>query len=250
VKVYGCLSAFAGFEIGAGFLVEWISSGTTVYSATTDSSGVASVTGTAGTYDLRVTDTRGTPRWSALTASGVIFACNTPVAAVMTTPLSGFRCGGFCPDALKETLYATDANGTWTLTYDASHPSGAGWYGCGTKTSMTGVVTSLSAGACIKTTGTANTSYVIGLSAVGMLVTNLFGRHGSGFPTSSTPSCSGGTLDLNANIPGSCAGAIVQESASTTVSGTCAPLSLTATMPSFGSVGNPNPGAGSITITE
>lgn len=239
--------------IGAGVTVNLKVGGSTVYTGTTDSSGIAAISGAAGTYDIEVVDGRGTSRWNTQTFSGTL-SCGGTTTVTMSAILgglkTGFYCSYFCGDPLAGTLYGTDANGTWTLTYDASHAQGAGWYGCASKMSMASVVTALNPGACtVSTTGTANVAYYIGLPAAASYVRDYYGRHGGTAQTSSTPTCSAGVLDLNAGIPLSCIGSIFLTIAQATASATCDPASITATMPSSASSAT-NPGSGSITITE
>lgn len=246
VLVKGCGST--PLAVGSGLTVNLKVGGSTVYTGTTDSTGTASMSGAAGTYDVEVVDGRTPSRWTTQTFTAQSLSCGTPVAVTLTTVKSGFHCtSNNCGDPVADTLYATDANGTWTLTY-----SGGTWSGCATHTSMASVVTNLNAGVCTKITGTANTPYVINYA--GISVGNTWGAYQAPFnqQTSATPSCSAGVLDYNATIPVSCFGSIGVDSASMSPTIVCPPsFSLSGTMPGSSAVlGTTNPGAGSITITE
>ena len=253
IEVLGCFNGSAYLPVGSGVTVNLKVGGSTIYTGTTNSSGVASITGAAGVYDIEVVDGRTPSRWATATNTGTSTSCGSTTSVYTGAVNSGFHCSLLCGDPLADTLYATDANGTWTLTYDAGNPNGVGWYSCATKTSMASVVTNLNAGVCTKITGTANTPYFIKMTT-GATLSDTYGQYAApgAEQTSATPTCSSGTLNLNATIPVSCLGAITAASAST--SGTmasCPPsLSITATMPSTGSNSTANPGAGSITITE
>lgn len=253
VRVKGC--GATPKAVGSGVTVNLKVGGTTVYTGTTNSSGIAAISGAAGTYDVEVVDGRASSRWATETFSGQSLSCGGTTDVTLSTINSGFHCSEFCGDPLDDTLYATDPNGTWTLTYAATGLGGsgsAGWYGCATKTSMTSVVTSLSAGTCIATTGTANTNYLIQVPASGSTLVNHYGQYlAPPQITTSTPTCSGSALNFAAGIPVGCTGSLGYASASFAATVACPPsLSLTATMPSFGTNLTANPGAGSITITE
>lgn len=257
-QVFGCRGAETGYNVGSGVTVEWRSGGSTIYSADTDSSGIATVSGVAGNYDIRVTDNRTPSRWETFTSGSISFSCGATVQGSLTTPKSGYHCSDCCGDPLADTLYDTDPNGTWTLAYDGSNVNGAGWYGCGTKTSMASVVTALAAGVCTPTTGTANVPYVIKLPArvagVGPCEIRTYWGHylaPGAQRTTSTSTCSAGAMDYNAGIPGTCIGSIGQATAAATPTTTCPPaLSLSASLPSTGTSGVANPGSGTHTITE
>lgn len=258
VRVQGCNA-----PVPAGLDVEILTGATVVYSGTTDSSGVYSFSGTAGTYDVRVTDNRTPSRWQTQTFTSQSLACGGQTDVFLSSPKSGYHClpGGPCGDPWADTLEDTDPNGTWTLTYASSHAhSGyAGWYGCATKTSMASVVTALPPGVCgPPTTGTADVDYVIGIyydtSDNKLKVACFYGLYpppGSE-RTSSTPTCAGGVLDPNAGIPVSCIGSIVITwDYDDTLTIACPPsASLSATVPTGGGGAWVNPGGGNHTITE
>lgn len=244
VAVKGCL----GLAVGSGLTVDIKVGGSTIDTQTTNSSGVATFTQPAGTYDVVVTDGRGTSRWTTQTFTSKSLTCGGSTSVTLTSPKAGFHCW-VCGDPLKDTLNYTDANGTGTLVYDGANVNGSGWYGCGALPSQVGVITSLAAGVCIPTTGTATVNYAIRFGTTND-ASNYWALNFTN-TQAATVTCSSGTLNLNAGIPPSCAGYFHQEQADSSGSFTCPPsFSLTWTMPAVNGLGRPNPGAGSITITE
>ena len=243
VTVLGCND----LPVGAGVTVNLKVGGSTVYTEDTDSSGEAAIAGAAGTYDIEVVDGRTPSRWQTQTFSGQILSCGGNTDVTLGNRKTGYQCTDICGDPLSETLYATDANGTYTMTY-----SGGQWSSACASKSMSSVVTALAPGFCFPTVGTGTVRYIVVLQTSGTII-DVYGFYiapGSE-RTSSTPTCTGGALDINAGIPVSCIGSIDTVNASATPSVTCPPsLSLTATMPTSGGASTANPGAGSITITE
>lgn len=254
VLVNGC----NGAPVGPGITVNFKVGGSTIATGTTDIFGVASAVGPTDTYDIEVVDGRTPSRWDTETIPGVLCVSGGTFDPVfLSSPKAGFHCSEFCGDPLKDTLTATDPNGGWTLTYDALHPYGSGWYGCATKAAMANVVTSLPPGLCNPATvGAANTVYLIQVLDNSSTISNFWGHYtrvGSE-RTSSTPTCAAGALNLNANLHPTCIalGAVGLAGAGVSASvGDCPPaLSLTATMPATGTSSTANPGAGALTVTE
>ena len=249
VTVLGCND----LPVGAGVTVNLKVGGSTIYSEDTDSSGEAAISGAAGTYDIEVVDGRTPSRWQTETFTGQILSCGGNTDVTLSSPQSGYHCITICGDPLADTLYATDANGTYTLTYQTPGPSGVdGWYsGCASKASMASVVTALAAGICTPTVGTGNVVYYIRITTDGA-VANVYGAYQNPPQrTAATPTCSGGTINYNAGIPISCIGSVGPFTAGSSVTVTCPPSpSISGTMNSAGASSTANPGAGSITITE
>jgi hypothetical protein len=225
VNVRGCNS----MSLAAGLTVDLKVGGSTIYSGTTDSSGTASISGAAGTYDVVVTDSRTPSRWDTQTFTGQTLTCGGTLTVTMTSVKTGFTCVPMCAEPISDTLYGTDVNGTWTLTrmtYAAL--SITGWWGCASRSGMT-AVTSINAG-CIRTTGTGTVPYIVGLYVSGSswVLANDWGKITS-FPdqTSGTPTCSSGALNLNAGLTPGCFG-IVQRTGATslTITSSSCPLSF------------------------
>lgn len=248
VQVLGC----NGGACKAGLTVEIRSGGSTLETQTTDGSGVATFTTlVAGSYDVRVSDTRTPSRWQTKTDSGVSFTCGGTVNVSMTTPQTSFVCTPWCEEPISKTLSATDPTGTFTLTWRFGYV----WSGCASG-SKSSVVTAVAVGTCAATVGTGTVSYVIQLQdAAGFPSLSdtwaYYNRSGQE-RTTATATCSAGIMNVHSGLIGICDGIVVLTAAIGTGTSLACPLSfsVSGTMPSTGAFSTANPGAGTLTVTE
>lgn len=244
VWVKGCYA----LPVGSGITVNLKINGTTVYSSTTNSTGYAAYNSANGVYDVEVVDSRSDVRWNTHTFSNASLTCNSTYVATLTNSVNSFYCTNFCGDPLKDTLYVTDPNGTWTIT----NTGNGVWKGCASHTSMANVVTALAPGTCVRTNGTGTVDYLIELlyNTVGYKWTYLAAPPAQ---TMSTGTCANGVLNTDTNVDITCILATGQDDyGGTPTANSCPPsVSLTFTMANTsGSLNTANPGAGLLTITE
>ena len=249
-RMLGCL----GLQLSEGFEVTVYSSlgGSQLAQGTTNGSGEVALSW-HGSCSAYITVTHPSSRFADYGSTHTMTTEET--TEITLSAGDGYHCSEFCNAPLPDSLSAIDLNGEWPIEYDGSGPDGAGWYGCGIRSGMEDVVTEISP-ECDPTVDVADVPYAIFFPAQGS-GTSLKNRWGyfnevGGVRTSATPTCTGGILDLTANVPEGCEGLTSEAEAEAEGNPDSCPefLIITAFMPETGTDDTYNPGGGDIFITE